>query len=54
MIPVSTWSRRFAATLLLRHRVRTPEFRLPLMAYSVSVIPLGFGLLLYSAEETVV
>ncbi|KAK1687559.1 hypothetical protein BDP55DRAFT_94574 [Colletotrichum godetiae] len=39
------WIDRIAATLLLKEGVRRPGFRLPLMASSVPMIPVG--LLLY-------
>ncbi|KAK1635601.1 polyamine transporter 1 [Colletotrichum phormii] len=50
---VSIWSDRIAATLLLKEGVRRPEFRLPLMAYSVPMIPVGLVLYGWSAEKSI-
>ncbi|KXH66072.1 hypothetical protein CSAL01_06756 [Colletotrichum salicis] len=52
-ILVSIWGDRIAATLLLREGVRRPEFRLPLMAYSVPMIPVGLLLYGWSAEKSI-
>ncbi|KAF4890632.1 Efflux pump rdc3 [Colletotrichum fructicola] len=48
---VSFWGDKVATSLSQKHGARTPEFRLPLMAYSVPVIPGG---LLMSSLDTFV
>lgn len=50
---VSVWGDKVATSLSQKHGARRPEFRLPLMAYSVPVIPAGLLLYGWTAEKGV-
>ncbi|KAF4925862.1 MFS transporter prlG [Colletotrichum viniferum] len=50
---VSFWGDKVATSLSQKHGARTPEFRLPLMAYSVPVIPGGLLMYGWTAEKGV-
>ncbi|KAF0317308.1 MFS multidrug transporter [Colletotrichum asianum] len=50
---VSFWGDKVATSLSQKHGARRPEFRLPLMAYSVPVIPGGLLLYGWTAEKGV-
>ncbi|KAF5522714.1 MFS transporter prlG [Colletotrichum aenigma] len=50
---VSFWGDKVATSLSQKHGARRPEFRLPLMAYSVPVIPGGLLMYGWTAEKGV-
>ncbi|KAF6827252.1 MFS multidrug transporter [Colletotrichum plurivorum] len=50
---VSVWGDKIVNSLVQQAGVRQPEFRLPLMAYSVPMIPGGLLLYGWTAEKTV-